>query len=120
MSIDQETLERRIKQLPSLSPTVIQILELFDKGDLEIVTLEKLISQDQGLTSRVLRMANSPFFGFSNTINNVKSACVVLGLQAIYNIVAATAVMERFPPHKGGRFDRYSFSSLNARVETPT
>lgn len=109
MTISREALEKRIGELPSLSTTVVEILNLFERDTPDMHTLEQLINRDQALASRLLRLANSPYFGFTANITTVKMACVVLGLQAIYNIVVATAIIDRFPPNKSAVFDRLAF-----------
>jgi putative nucleotidyltransferase with HDIG domain len=48
--------------------------------------------KDQGLTAKILRLANSPFFSATRSIKSVSEATVLLGLQAIKSMVLATAV----------------------------
>lgn len=87
-----------IERLPSLSPVVTEIMRIIDSGEADIDTLEKKIYQDQVLTARILRIANSPFYGFSGKIASAKEACVVLGLYTIRNIAITATALGAFPP----------------------
>lgn len=87
-----------IERLPSLSPVVTEIMSIIDSGEVDIDTLEKKIYQDQVLTARILRIANSPFYGFSGKITSAKEACVVLGLYTIRNIAITATALGAFPP----------------------
>lgn len=53
----------RLKQLPSLPSAVSELLASFNDDDVEIDAIARLIAKDQGLSARVLRVANSPFYG---------------------------------------------------------
>ena len=64
LTIDQVIKE--IQQVPSLSVVVMEILASFDKEDIDVARLVQKLGQDQGLTARVLRVANSPFFDRSD------------------------------------------------------
>lgn len=101
-----ERLEREVQQLPSLSLTVMEALAVIDRGEGDLAELEKTIGQDPGLAARILRVANSPFYGFSGHIGSIKEACIVLGLYTIRNLVLAAGIIGRFPPKDGGHFDR--------------
>lgn len=69
-----------------------EVLQLIDTGQANAQTLSGVITKDQSLTIRVLRMANSPFYGFSRQVNTMQNAVVVLGEKIIRNMVLALAV----------------------------
>jgi len=96
----------KLKQIPPLSPEVLDILNLINANeDLEFSLLEKKIIQHTGLTAKILSLANSSFFGMSGEINNVKEACLVLGINTIRNLVLSSAVMGRFKDDYGNNLD---------------
>jgi len=108
-TITIEKLEREIQQLPSLSVVVMELLQLIDRGEVEFSLLDQKINQDQALAARVLRVANSPFYGFAGHIGTVREACVVLGVYTVRNIVMAAGIIDRFPPDESSNFDRLGF-----------
>ncbi|MDX1252967.1 MAG: HDOD domain-containing protein [Gammaproteobacteria bacterium] len=100
-----EQVDDAVERLPSLSLVVTEIMRIIDSGEADIDALEKKIYQDQVLTARILRIANSPFYGFSGKIASAKEACVVLGLYTIRNIAITAAALGAFPP--GARQDAH-------------
>jgi|GEM_PF-246571 len=104
-----ERLDKEIQQLPALSEVVMEVLELIDKGNVEFPVLMKKISQDQALASRVLKVANSPFYGNACKIGSLKGAGVMLGIHTLRSIVTTVGIIGRFPAKSGGNFDRLKF-----------
>jgi len=88
-------------RLPALSETVNSVIMLFNKGNVDIKKLEAILVKDPGLSSQVLKIANSPFFGFSGKISSIKEACMIVGLSSIYNLVTAIGVMDQFQSSTG-------------------
>ena len=78
---------------PSLSSTVNKIIELFNKGNVDINILEKALQKDPNLSLQVLRLANSPFFGISGEVKSIKDACMIMGLTNVFNLVTAADVI---------------------------
>ncbi len=69
-----------------------EVLQLMDAGKSNAQSLSDVITQDQAMTIRVLKLANSSFYGFSRRVNTVKNAVVVLGAKVLRNMVLALAV----------------------------
>ena len=108
LTIDQVIKE--IQQVPSLSVVVMEILASFDKEDIDVARLVQKLGQDQGLTARVLRVANSPFYGLSSKVGSVNEAVVVLGFHNVRSLVAAARIIHQFPTSEGsGAFDQLAF-----------
>lgn len=105
-----------VRQVPSLSSVVLEVLASFDNKDVEIAGLVHKLGQDQGLTSSVLRVANSPFFGLSGKVGSVGEAVVVLGFHNLRSLVAAAGIVSHFPPFKASEFDRQAFWSHSLGV----
>ncbi len=81
--------------LPGFSETVETIANLGPENDLSAQELAALILKDYGLTSKVIRMANSAFYNPSGTeITTVSRAIVYLGLNPIKEIALATSLFE--------------------------
>ncbi len=103
-----EDLEKVMRHLPSLSMVVADVLDAIETHGDDIDYISRKISQDQSLSSRVLRVANSPFYGMTRKIGRIKEANVVLGINAVRNIVMSSSIMEYFPDRKEG-LDQYGF-----------
>jgi HD-like signal output (HDOD) protein len=67
--------------------------------------LSREIEADVGLTASLLKLVNSPFYGFDQRVRTVHHAVVVLGLQAIATTVAGIVLRKMLPmPRRLERF----------------
>lgn len=73
-----------------------------------------VIESDPAMTARILRLANSAFFGYSTGIKTVGDALIVIGIQQIRDIVLSTAVVDFFKeiPHEQVDMDSFWLHSL--------
>jgi putative nucleotidyltransferase with HDIG domain len=87
----------QVGQLP-LMPGLAQVLvrSVHDEG-LSAAELGGHIADDAGLAAQLLRLVNSPFYGFSRRIGTVSDAIAVLGFNLVRRIVTA-AVLQRPQP----------------------
>jgi putative nucleotidyltransferase with HDIG domain len=82
-----------LARIPAFPPIVLRLLDLLSNDDVEIRELVALISSDPAFSAQILRVANSPLFGFRSQIDSVHSALVVLGLRRVraLSMTVATA-----------------------------
>jgi HD-like signal output (HDOD) protein len=88
-------LHRRIEQvgeLPTLPHVVQKLASMIGLPNVSAEEIGALIEKDQVLSAKVLRLANSPFYGFPSRIASVAHAVVVLGLNVVKGLtLCATA-----------------------------
>ena len=60
------------------------------------VSLEKLISQDVGISASLLKIANSAAFGVGRNIRSVHDALQILGLKTVGAAIAALSLKKVF------------------------
>ena len=104
-----------LKQLPPLSATAARLLESLSNDNFSLSTLSGIISQDPGITARILGVANSAYFGQTKPIHSVEEAIIrVLGLNMVKSLAFSIAVSGVFEADKCQRFnlERYWFQSL--------
>ena len=80
----------RIDTLPSLPGVVMQVLQLANDEQAGANDFEKIISRDQGLAARVLKLVNSPFFAMRRRIESIPQAIVALGMKSLRSVVLAS------------------------------
>ncbi|HDL89708.1 MAG TPA: HDOD domain-containing protein [Thermodesulforhabdus norvegica] len=80
--------------LPTLPQTGQIVMQKLSDPEVDIKELEKIIMRDPSLTSRILKIANSPFYGRPRTIKTISEATVVIGLSTLKSIVIASALRE--------------------------
>ena len=56
----------------------------------------KIITEDQGLTARLLRLANSPMFGSYAKVDSISKAVTIIGTQQLRDLALAASVMGVF------------------------
>jgi HD-like signal output (HDOD) protein len=61
-----------------------------------LADLGRVISEDQGLTARLLKLANSPLFGYHATIDSITKALTLVGTQQLRDLALAVSVMGSF------------------------
>jgi putative nucleotidyltransferase with HDIG domain len=114
--LDDEKTERlrriteKIIGLPTLPIVVTKLIELVGNPKTSAGDLDHLISADQALSAKILKVANSAFYGFPRKIVTIKWAIVVLGFEAVKNLGLSVALLERFPEGESHElFDRQQF-----------
>lgn len=83
------------EELPSLCTTVKMLQNIPDDENLSLAQLGQTILQDNGLTSRILRISNSVAYNRSNTqITTISKAVILLGFNAIKQISITTKLVD--------------------------
>ena len=90
-------LRQRILHCPNLSSlqsNITALAKLFRNQRTPVEEFSKIISQDPPLTARLLRMANSAFFGLNSQINTLDGAVLHLGLSNVRLLMTTAPVIE--------------------------
>jgi HD-like signal output (HDOD) protein len=92
--------------LPTL-PVVIN--NIIVKANSESTTPEDLasfIANDQALSVRVLKVANSPYYGLPRKVDSITRAIMVIGFREVISIALGSGIFKILtPPDKDGLFD---------------
>ena len=118
MPIDRKTMLSKLNQLPSLPVILQELIASFSDADLNIITLAHKIEHDQGLCAKVLRMANSSFYGLPRKVGSIQDAVTVLGFDTVRSLVLSAGMVHAFPPSNGSKFDRGAYWERCYRVAT--
>ncbi len=86
----------KIRNIPTLPIVANNVIKLTQNPDSTAFEIAEAISQDQALSTRVLKTANSAYYGFPRKITTINYAIVVLGFNNIKNIALSTTIMDRF------------------------
>ena len=87
-----EYVVNKVDDMKALPEIINKVIELTDDPDSNVHDMEKVILQDQVLTTKILRLANSAYYGYARKISTVSQATVLLGFQAIKGIALASTV----------------------------
>ena len=86
----------RIKEIPTLPEVIQEVLAAVASDESSARDLAGIISKDQSLCSKALRIANSAFFAQNRRILEIEDAIVVLGFDSIAQLIVATVVVDAF------------------------
>jgi putative nucleotidyltransferase with HDIG domain len=78
------------EEIKSLPTSAIKLMQMTESETSSGEDLAKVIGMDQGLTAKVIRLVNSPFYGLTTKVASVKHAVALLGFQCIRNIALST------------------------------
>lgn len=97
-----------LKELPSIPSVISSVLNEIDT-DYNAKEIAKLIEQDQGLTARILKVANSPYYGLTRSISTIDTAIVLLGSNTIKEILVSLLLHKIFTNVRTKILDTKSF-----------
>jgi putative nucleotidyltransferase with HDIG domain len=118
--INPETERQRIKEILDRAPEILtlpsiinEIMDVISRKNSSATDLTNIIESDPALTTRILTVANSAYYGFVKKISTISHAVVVLGFKEIQNISLGMSVLQMFN-RKGSEFSeqlwKHSFS----------
>lgn len=107
--VTMEQLVSRTATLYSLPLIYEQLSQVINHPRCSIDDIAKIINEDQGLTARLLKLANSPMFGYFSKIDTIHKAVTVIGTEQLRDLALATSVMEIFQDIPRELFDMVSF-----------
>lgn len=81
-----------VDTLPTLPTVFTKVSELIAKPNVTAKQLAEVIQTDQAISMKLLKIVNSPFFGFSRKIMTVQDAVVLLGFNATRNTVMSISI----------------------------
>jgi len=79
--------------LPAMPQVATLVMEKLSSPNAMPKDIHELLTKDQGLAARVLKVANSPYYGASRSISSLKDAVLFMGFDSIKSVVL-TAVMK--------------------------
>jgi len=94
--IDEDRLKWMFGAMPLLPHVVARILQISGDESTTVREISQVIGGDPRLTGQLLRIVNSAYFGFSRRIATIPEATVILGTQAIRNLIIGAAVSNFF------------------------
>jgi HD-like signal output (HDOD) protein len=100
---------KSILQLPALPMVATEVVEMVDNPKTSASQLGRVISTDQALAAKVLKIANSPFYGFPKKISTIDFAIIVLGFDALKEIVISISLVSALQKRTDTYFDAKLF-----------
>ncbi|MFL1707493.1 HDOD domain-containing protein [Campylobacter sp. MOP7] len=86
----------KITSLPPLDTSAAEIQAICDNPKSSMSEMSRVIEKDPLLTANLLKVANSPLYGFSKEISSVSRAVSLFGMATIRSFVLMIAVKNSF------------------------
>jgi putative nucleotidyltransferase with HDIG domain len=96
MDIAWEGVLAKVRTFPTLPLIVNKISELVSLPETSAKDIEAIVAKDQVLTGKLLRLVNSPFYGFPQKITTISRAVGIIGFEALRNLVFSSSAINLF------------------------
>lgn len=83
-----------LRELPPAPRTMTAIWEVLDRPTSTARALSDVLQQDAALSARVLRLANSAYFGLPRPASDVRAACVLLGFDSVRAMAIGVSTLD--------------------------
>jgi HD-like signal output (HDOD) protein len=96
-TVDQAALKRGIEsmiELPTLPAVIQKVTSVIERQGTSAEDIGRIIETDQALSVKVLRLANSAYYGFPGRIASASHAVVVLGVNVVKGLTLGASVFD--------------------------
>jgi len=101
-------LQRVIKDttsIPTLPGIIAKLSTLAANDKVSANEMARVVSADQVLSAKVLRLVNSPFYGFSGRVSTVSNALILLGVNVVKSLAVTSSIFEIMEKHVVGLWE---------------
>ena len=90
------SLVSQIKTLPSIPSVYLRLQEELRKPDVPLSSVAHIVEADLGLSTKILQLVNSSFFGMPHKMTSITHAVSFLGVEILKALVFSVKVFESF------------------------
>ncbi len=81
------------KTLPTLPGVISKLNALSENDKASVQEMARIVSSDQVLSARILRLANSPSYGFYR-VSTISNAMILLGVNVVKSLALSSSIFE--------------------------
>lgn len=85
---------RKLEGVPTLPPIVQKLSQMIEDERVSLHQIAEVIEKDQVITTKVLRLANSAFYGFPRKVSTVNQAMMLLGINVLKILIMTSSFFE--------------------------
>ena len=86
----------RTTELTPLKSVATRAISLAEDERSAAMDLATVISSDQALTARLLKLSNSAYYGYARRIGNVREAVILLGMRTVRSVAISSGIIDAF------------------------
>lgn len=90
------TIVSRTAELTPLRSVATKAIQMAEDERSAAMDLATVISSDQALTAKLLRLSNSAYYGYSRRIGNVREAVILLGMRTVRSVAISSGIIDAF------------------------
>ncbi len=107
--LQEAEVRRRVTELPPLPQAAMRAMRTLQRDDASLDMVAADLGTDASLAARVLRLANSPFYGVPGRVGTLRDAVQLLGRRTLESLLTMAAVGSAAADLRCGAFDHSSF-----------
>jgi len=92
--IQARDLKTVVKEVPTLPIVYQQLFSKMSNPNVSVPQLAEVVTRDQSLATKILKLVNSAFYGYKKEINTISRAMVILGFRTVRNAALAISVFD--------------------------
>ena len=89
----QRYIEKAMVDLPALPTVVMQVVQATEQENATTSQIEDLLIADAAITTKLLKVVNSAYFGLPRQVVNINQAIAILGMHQVRNLVMSIGVL---------------------------
>lgn len=105
---DTDALLARIDDLPPLPAVAARVMSMADDDRTNAMDLAQVLSTDQALTAKLIRISNSAYYGFARRVSTVREAVVMLGFKQVRQVAVGASLINAFRGSRGTSADPFN------------
>lgn len=113
---DVRRIVRNAKSLPTIPGIMTKLNSIAEDEKATINEIAKLISSDQILSAKVLKLVNSPFYGFSRRVSTISNALILLGVNVVKSLILSSSIFELMEKNVVGLWEHSMGAGVAANV----
>ncbi len=107
--LSQEAIAARLDELPTLPAIVYELSKVINDPMSSTSDVEKLMTNDQSMTAKVLRMVNSAYYAIPGGVNSVSRAIAYIGFDTVNQLVLSASILKALETKGPQRYDMNEF-----------
>lgn len=117
--MDAWTLRSKIENidnLPTIPPVLRNLLNIIENPQVSLGEIGNFILKDPALTSRILKVVNSPIYGFPGRISTISQALILLGLDVVKGMLLGVSVFDVMKKVMAGLWEHSIGCAVTSRI----
>ncbi len=98
---DMKAILDKLQSIPTMPAILSEALNTMDNPKSSVNKLAEILSKDISLTTQILKLVNSAYYGFPSQITTIKRAMALMGFNAIRSLILSVVVKPMMVTHSG-------------------